>query len=352
MTKTNPGHFFEDFKVGQVLEHATPRTVTEGDRALYGALYPTRFAIPSSAQFAASVGLDPAPVEDLIAFHIAFGKTVPDVSLNAVANLGYAECRFHRPVVPGDTLSTASEVIGLKENSNGRTGVVYVRSTATNQRGEIALDWARWVMVHKRDAAAPAPETVVPELAAVVAPEELVLPEGLDFTTYDFAAAGEPHRWDDYEVGEKIDHVDGVTLTDAEHMLATRLWQNTAKVHFNTEARPDGTRLIYGGHIISMARALSFNGLANAQLIAAINAGAHTAPAFAGDTVYAWSEVLDKAETAAPGVGALRLRLVATKGRDESMTLRDGDPSTGSGGTGKYAPGVLLDLDYWALVPR
>jgi 2-methylfumaryl-CoA hydratase len=344
MSKTNPGNFFEDFTIGQVLEHATPRTVTEGDRALYGSLYPTRFAVPSSAEFAASVGLSPAPVEELIAFHIAFGKTVPDISLNAVANLGYAECRFHQPVVPGDTLRTSSEVIGLKENSNGKSGVVYVRSTATNQRGEVALDWARWVMVHKRDHGAPAPETVVPELAAAVAPGDLVLPAGLDFTSYDFGAAGEPHRVDDYEVGEKIDHVDGVTLTDPEHMLATRLWQNTAKVHFNVEARPDGARLIYGGHVISMARALSFNGLANAQLIAAINAGAHTSPAFAGDTVYAWSEVLDKAETSAPGVGALRLRLVATKGRDESMTLRGED--------GKYAAGVLLDLDYWALIPR
>ena len=344
MTKTNPGNFFEDFTVGQVIEHATPRTVTEGDRALYNALYPTRFAIPSSAQFAASVGLDPAPVEDLVAFHIAFGKTVPDISLNAVANLGYAECRFHRPVVPGDTLSTRSEVIGLKQNSNGKSGVVYVRSTATNQRGEVALDWARWVMVHKRDQEAAAPETVLPDLADAVAPEDLVVPAGLDFTGYDFTAAGEPHRFDDYAVGEKIDHVDGVTLTDSEHMLATRLWQNTAKVHFNTQARPDGNRLIYGGHVISMARALSFNGLANAQLIAAINAGAHAAPAFAGDTVYAWSEVLDKAEVGAPGVGALRLRLVATKGRDESMTLRGDD--------GKYAPGVLLDLDTWVFVPR
>jgi len=344
MSKTNPGNFFEDFTVGQVLEHATPRTVTEGDRALYGALYPTRFAVPSSAEFAASVGLQPAPVEELIAFHIAFGKTVPDISLNAVANLGYAECRFHQPVVPGDTLRTTSEVIGVKENSNGKSGVVYVRSTATNQRGEVALDWARWVMVHKRDHAAPAPEAVVPTLAAALDPSDLVIPAGLDFSDYDFAAAGEPHRWSDYEVGEKIDHVDGVSLTDPEHMLATRLWQNTAKVHFNTEARPDGTRLIYGGHVISMARALSFNGLANAQLIAAINAGAHTSPAFAGDTVYAWSEVLDQAETGAPGVGALRLRLVATKGRDESMTLRGED--------GKYAAGVLLDLDYWALIPR
>lgn len=343
MSKTNPGNFFEDFTIGQVIEHATPRTVTEGDRAVYGSLYPTRFAIPSSASFAAAVGLDPHPVEDLIGFHIAFGKTVPDISLNAVANLGYAECRFVRPVVPGDTLRTTSTVIGLKQNSNGKSGVVYVRSVATNQNDEVAIEWARWVMVHKRDVEAPAPEPVIPELASVVAATDLAIPSGLDFAGYDFAAAGEAHRWGDYEVGEKIDHVDGVTLTDPEHMLATRLWQNTAKVHFNTQARPDGKRLVYGGHIISLARALSFNGLANAQLIAAINAGAHTAPAFAGDTVYAWSEVLDKAETATPGVGALRLRLVATRDRDESMTLRGDD--------GKYAPGVLLDLDLWALIP-
>ncbi|MFC6153827.1 MaoC family dehydratase [Nocardioides yefusunii] len=344
MAKTNAGNFFEDFTVGQVIEHATPRTITEGDRALYGAIYPTRFALPSSSEFAHQVGLTDAPVEELIAFHVAFGKTVPDISLNAVANLGYAECRFKRPVVAGDTLTTTSEVIGLKQNSNGKSGVVYVRSTAVNQREEIAIEWARWVMVHKRDVDAPAPETVIPDLAGSVAPESLIIPEGLDFSEYDFASAGEEHRFDDYTVGEKIDHVDGVTLTDAEHMMATRLWQNTAKVHFNTEARPDGRRLVYGGHVISLARALSFNGLANAQLIAAINAGSHVAPAFGGDTVYAWSEVLEKADTDAPGVGALRLRLVATSGRDESMTLRGED--------GKYAPGVLLDLDYWAFVPR
>ncbi|MDZ7676020.1 MAG: MaoC family dehydratase [Acidimicrobiales bacterium] len=342
-TKTDPGNHFEDFRLGQVIEHATPRTVTSGDRALYSALYPTRFALGSSVEFAATCGLDPAPVEELIGFHIAFGKTVPDISLNAVANLGYAECRFHRPVVAGDTLRATSEVIGLKQNSSGKTGVVWVRSTARNQRDETVIDWARWVMVHKWDLDAPAPDTAVPELAEAVAADDLVIPPGLDFANYDFVAAGEPHRLGDYEVGEQIDHVDGVTLTDAEHMMATRLWQNTAKVHFNTEARDGGDRLIYGGHIISLARALSFNGLANAQLIAAINGGAHTAPAFAGDTVYAWSEVLDVAETPAPGVGALRLRLVATKGRDESMTRRDDED--------KYRPDVLLDLDYWAFCP-
>ena len=342
MSKTNPGNYFEDFSVGQVLHHATPRTITEGDIALYTALYGMRFAVQSADSFAMDIGYEAAPIDDLLVFHMVFGKTVPDISLNAVANLGYADCKFVQPVYPGDTVSTTSKVIGLKENSNGKTGVVYVRSTGRNQLGEIVLDYVRWVMVRKRDLDAPAPETVVPELAKSVAASDLVIPEGLDFTDYDFTLAGEDHRWGDYEVGEQIDHVDGVTIEEAEHMMATRLWQNTAKVHFDTSARPDGSRLIYGGHVISMARTLSFNGLANAQMIVGLNGGAHANPCLAGTTVRAWSEVLDKAETSAPGVGAIRLRLVATKG---------GAPFELKGEDGKYLPDVLLDLDYWALMP-
>lgn len=342
--KTNPGRFFEDYTVGQVIAHAVPRTVAEGERALYHALYPARHALYSSDEFAAACGLDGSPVDDLIAFHVVFGKTVPDVSLNAVANLGYAEGRWLRPVWPGDTLRSESEVIGLKENSNGKSGVVYVRTRGLNQMDEVVLEYVRWVMVRKRDAASPAPQTVLPDLQAVVPPEDLVIPEGLDFSDYDFTLAGEPHRWGDYEIGEKIDHVDGVTIEEAEHMIATRLWQNTAKVHFDATFREDGKRLIYGGHVISMARALSFNGLANAQMIVALNGGAHANPCFAGDTVKAWSEVLDKAETEAPGVGAIRLRLVAVKQGAAEFALKGED--------GKYAPEVLLDLDYWALMPQ
>ncbi|TCL08545.1 L-erythro-3-methylmalyl-CoA dehydratase [Shimia isoporae] len=342
MAKTNSGRFFEDYSLGQVIEHAVPRSVGAGERALYHALYPARHALYSSDEFARASGLPQSPLDDLAAFHVVFGKTVPDVSLNAVANLGYAEGRWLRPVYAGDTLRSSSEVIGLKQNSNGKTGVVYVRTRGVNQRDEVVMEYVRWVMVRKRDIDAPAPETVVPELSKVIDPADLVIPEGLNFSNYDFGQAGEDHRWDDYEVGETIDHVDGVTLEEAEHMMATRLWQNTAKVHFDATFRPDGQRLIYGGHIISLARALSFNGLANAQMIVGLNGGAHANPAFSGLTVKAWSEVLDKAETSAPGVGAIRLRLVATKG---------GAPFELKGDDGKYLPDVLLDLDYWALMP-
>ncbi|MFC3613043.1 MaoC family dehydratase [Lutimaribacter marinistellae] len=342
--KTNPGRYFEDYAVGQTLVHAVPRTVSGGERALYHALYPARHALYSSDEFARACGLPASPIDDLAAFHVVFGKTVPDVSLNAVANLGYAEGRWLKPVYQGDTLRSESEVIGLKQNSNGKTGVVYVRTRGLNQRDETVMEYVRWVMVRKKNLEAGAPETVLPDLKPALDASDLVIPDGLDFSNYDFSLAGEPHRWGDYEVGETIDHVDGVTIEEAEHMMATRLWQNTAKVHFDLTFRPEG-RLIYGGHVISMARALSFNGLANAQMIAGLNAGAHANPCFAGDTIKAFSEVLDKAETAAPGVGAIRLRLVATKGDVQDVHNGQKDEK------GRYKTDILLDLDYWALMP-
>ena len=347
--KTEPGNFFEDFSLGQVLRHATPRSLTEGDRALYTALTGARFALHASDEFARALGLPGAPLDDLLVFHVVFGKTVPDVSRNAAANLGYAACSFGVPVYPGDTLSTTSRVIGLRENSNRKTGVVYVRSSGTNQRGETVLDYVRWVMVNKRDPDAPAPAPLVPELPEAVSPDALQVPPGLDLSGYDTGLAGSRHLWDDYEVGERIDHIDGMTLEEAEHQIATRLYQNTARIHFDLHAVKQGRfgrRVVYGGHIISLARALSFNGLANAFRIAAINGGRHSAPSFAGDTLYAWSEVLEK--VALPGradLGALRLRMVATK--DQPCA---GFPLKGA--DGKPHPAVVLELDATLLMPR
>ena len=351
MTKAWAGNFFEDFRLGQRLVHATPRTVGDGERALYIALTGSRFALASSDVFAQACGLPRAPLDDLLVFHVAFGKTVPDLSLNAIANLGYAELRFGAPVYPGDTLATTSEVIGLKQASSGDSGIVWVRSTCRNQRQDLVLQWVRWVLVRKRDNAAPAPETVVPTLAQRVAPESLSLGE-LRFDRYDFALAGSPDRWGDYRVGETIDHLDGMTLEEAEHQLATRLYQNTARVHFDQAQQKTsrfGRRLVYGGHVISLARALSFNGLANAQRILAINAGTHANPCFAGDTLYAWSEVLETAPLAGRGdAGLLRLRTLALKDRPAS-SFPGGDPRPGP--DGKRDPAVLLDLDYWVALP-
>src|SRR5271169_2287266 len=349
MSKTSPGNFFEDFRIGQVIRHATPRTVTTGDVALYNGLFGPRFAVQSSDEFAKAIGYPRSPIDDLLVFHIVFGKTVPDVSLNAVANLGYAGCYFRSPVYPGDTLSALSEVIGLKENSSRKTGIVYVRTTGYKEDSTPVLEYVRWVMVRKRDEAAPAPGDHVPRLPTVLDPK--VLGEAcpaLDTKAYDLALAGSAFKFDDYAVGERIDHVDGLTVEEAEHQIATRLYQNTARIHFDlfsAKLGRFGRRLIYGGHVISLARVLSFNGLANAFHVAAINGGRHVAPLFAGVTIFAWSEVLAKSEL--PGrtdVGALRLRTIATRDRPcDDFPAKTGD---------EYDPSVLLDLDYWVLMPR
>lgn len=345
MTKSNPGHYFEDFYIGMELNHVTPLTVSDGDISLYRSLTGARHALYSASTFATANGYDQLPVDPLLAFHVVFGKTVPDISLNAVANLGYADGRFPVAVYPGDTLRAVSTVIGLKQNSNGKTGVVYVRTRGFNQRDEEAVSYVRWVMVNKREPSSPAPETLIPELPDVVDPKALRFARS--YAGWDDGLAGSSHRFDAYEIGEKINHVDGMTVEEAEHQIATRLYQNTAKVHFDGHGQKQsrfGKRLIYGGVVISIARALSFNGLANAAEMIAINGGTHTGPLFAGDTVYAWSEVLDKAELS-DTVGALRLRLVAVKDQDPgAFALRGED--------GKYAPGVCLDFDFWAAIPR
>jgi len=347
--KAGGGNLFEDFRLGQEIAHATPRTVTTGDMSLYVGLTGSRFALHSSDEFARALGHSRAPVDDLLVFHFIIGKTVPDISLNAIANLGYADFRLGVPVYPGDTLSARSTVIGLKENSNRQTGVVHVRSTGINQRGETVLDYARWVMVRKRDPNAPVAASSVPDLPAAVTPNRLILPPAFDAQRYDFTAAGSPHRWGDYDVGEKIDHRDGMTIEESCHITATRLYQNTARVHFNQHVEKEGRfgrRIVYGGHVMSIARAHSFNGLANAFRIAAINSGAHVGPSFAGDTIYAWSEVREKAEM--PGrrdIGALRLRTVAAKDHD-CADFPD------KGADGKPHPAVVLDLDYWVFMPR
>jgi len=330
-SKNNPGNYFEDFRLGQKIRHAAPRTVTVGDVALYNGLFGARFAVQSSDEFARAIGYPRAPLDDLLVFHVVFGKTVPDISLNAVANLGYADCRFLKPVYPGDTLSAESEIIGLKENSNRKTGIVYVRSRGFNQGGAPVIDYARWVMVRKRDETAVVPEERVPQLPKAVEPSALgAACPAIDASAYDAVLAGSPHRFGDYKAGEKIDHVDGMT------------------VHFNLFAQSKdrfGKRLIYGGHVISLARALSFNGLANAFHVAAINGGRHVAPLFAGLTVFAWSEVLATADVRGRSdIGALRLRTVATKDKPcADFPYKEGED---------YDPAVILDLDYWVLMPK
>jgi 2-methylfumaryl-CoA hydratase len=278
---------------------------------------------------------------------------VPDISHNATANMGYADVRFLRPVYPGDTLIAESEVIGLREVSSGEAGIVYVRTRGTNQKGQEVLSFVRWVMVPKRDRDQAKGVNEVPQLPAVVAADRLPVPDTLNLQRFpDLAwAFGSTARWDDYEAGERLDHPDAMTVEEADHVQATRLYHNTAQVHFDAHGAKTskfGRRVVYGGHVISVAMALAQNGLQTALRVAAWNGGAHVAPTFAGDTLRAFTQVIERAEL--PGrkdVGAVRLRLSAVKNVDGSE-LGQIPPLL----SGTKDPRIVLELDYWALFPR
>jgi 2-methylfumaryl-CoA hydratase len=352
--KVNAGNFFEDFQSGTTLTHSVPRTITEGDCALYIGLTGDRRPLHCSAEFARSLGFERETVNELLVFHMVFGKSVNDVSLNAVANLGYAGLRFMMPVYPGDTLRSVSQVLGKKENASGQNGIVWVHTIGQNQRGHRVLEYSRWVMVNKRDPGTPTGADDRPAMPAQVLPAELIPPGALELSHYETWPAGGRAFFEDYEPGERIHHLDGMTIEEAEHAIATRLYQNTAKVHFDGHAAKTtrfGKRLVYGGHIISLAWAQAFNGLEHALGILAFNGGTHSNPTFAGDTIYAYSEVLERAELPRrPEAGALRLRLVAVKNADptrEEIPLK-----VEKDGRQSYHPNVVLYLDLWFLMPK
>jgi 2-methylfumaryl-CoA hydratase len=346
--KINSGNFFEDFTIGQKIVHPLPRTISDGDVSLYIAFTGSRFALHSSDILAQEFGYTKKPLDDLLMFHLTFGKSVQDISLNAIANLGYAEVSFPNPVYVGDTVNLVTEIIGLKENSNGKSGVVYVRSIGYNQDGLEILNLIRWVMIHKRNKGEMSGINDIPAFAKTTPiQKELSVPVARNIDT---SATGGEYFWEDYEVGERLNHIEGITIDNSDHTLATKLYQNNAKVHFNDhmmQSTPMKQRLMYGGHVISIARSISFNGLQNAQWIYAINSGAHSNPTYAGDTIYAYSEVLEKIELEnRDDIALLRLRTIALK----NMTPLEIESPKGD--DGKYLPNVVLDLDYTVVIPK
>jgi 2-methylfumaryl-CoA hydratase len=346
--KQNDGNYFDDFKIGQVLQHGVPRTITESDATLYLALTGNRFALNCALTVAEQCGFSSMPLDNFLVFHIAFGKTVNDISLNAVANLGYAEVRFSRPCYAGDTLTVTSEVIGLKLNSSGKNGVVYVHSKALNQNSETVVSWKRWVMVNaKTDGLKNTQQPQIPQLLSSVSDEIPAIPSAIDCSSWQNYLSDSQDRLENFAVGDKIVHRDGITINHSEHSMATRLYQNNARVHFDGAFMQDsanGQRLVYGGHIISICRALSYNGLGNGLWVSSINGGSHTNPSFAGDTIYSQSEILEvKTIEGREDLGLLRIRQIGTKNIAPETIAQVSEVKNNRT---TYHPSVVLDLDF------
>ena len=125
----------------------------------------------------------------------------------------------------------------------------------------VVLSYFRWLMMRKKEGMISNFPNKIPEMPDKVNCKEFILPEKLNYKKWSDQTTGSPFFFNDYSIGEEINHLDGQTIEEAEHQLATRLYQkNNARVHFNQHVEKDGRfgrRIIYGGYIISLARAIS-----------------------------------------------------------------------------------------------
>ena len=347
------GNFLEDFQYGDIIHHAIPRSITSGDASMFLGLTGTRYPLFCAKNFANSLGYDSTPVDDILLFNIAFGRTVQDISLNAVANLGYAEVIFHSPVFFGDTVSSQSEIIGIKENSNKTNGIVYVHSSSFNQHDKMVLSWKRWVMIPKRDKNKTIKEVLPKNIKPEVAVERMNIPGFLKTNNFNDIASGSSLRWEDYHKNDEINHSRGLTIDEASHTLATHLYQNDAKLHFNAhqmKASPFKRRLVYGGHVISLCRSIAHEGFENNLMMTAIHAGTHSNPVLADDTLYAKTIITGKHELPNhKDIGVLKLKLIGIKNQIPSSLKSIYQENVESK---IYNKNVVLDLDYSIVVPK
>lgn len=145
------GRFLEDFRVGDVYRHWPGRTITEADNIQFSLMTMNRHPMHCDANFAARSEFGKPLVNSALTLAIVVGMTVDDVSLNAIANLGWKEIRLTAPVFPGDTVYARSEVLDVRESrSRPGQGIVTTRTEGMKADGTVFLTFERMSLVPKR----------------------------------------------------------------------------------------------------------------------------------------------------------------------------------------------------------
>lgn len=145
------GRFLEDFQVGDVYRHAHGRTISETDNTWFTLLTSNTHQVHVNADYAAKTEFGRPLVVSTLTLAIVTGLSVPDVSQNAVANLGWEDVRLEAPVFAGDTLYAESEVLEVRPSrSRPGQGIVRVRTRGFNQRDETVMEFERTVLVYGR----------------------------------------------------------------------------------------------------------------------------------------------------------------------------------------------------------
>lgn len=295
------GNFLEDFRAGRVFRHKRGKTITEGLFNAFTDFTMTTNPLSKNRRYAEAFGFRGLVVPPGLVMNVAFSQTVEDVSENARANLEYIAMRFGAIVYIGDTIEVETTVLGVKPSSKDPDrGIVHVRSTGRNQHGRVVITFERKVQVWKSDLAATVDDA---EAAAPAVECELELPAydpKRDYRSLAHLTSPEGY-FEDLTPGDLIEHSRGRTIT-SEHIALTAQLDNTSQVHCNQfmiDENPSryigGQLIVYGGIPFDVCLGLSCPDVGeNALGDVVYRSGRHTAPVFAGDTIFAATEIRAK----------------------------------------------------------
>ncbi len=333
------GNFLEDFKPGHIFRHKGGKTVTEGLFTTFTEFAMTSNPLAKNARYARAYGFEGLLCPPGLTMLVGFSQTVEDVSENARANLEYIDMRFGAPVYVGDTIEVSTKVLNVRTSSSRpNLGIVHVQSVARKNVGTrdeaVVMAWQRKVQVYKRDPDAPIHD-------GEAEPEQVDCPlwlppydEKTDYKSLAHLSSSDSY-FEDFQPGTLIEHSRGRTMT-SEHIHLTAVLDNTSQVHCNQfmiDQNPKqyvgGQLIIYGGIPFVLCLGLSSPDVGdNALGDVVYPTGRHTAPLFAGDTVFAATEVLEKRDF--PGradLGILETRLLGHKfERSEGAEEEDAPP--------------------------
>jgi 2-methylfumaryl-CoA hydratase len=311
------GNFLEDFRLGHTYRHKGGRTISEGIAAHFTDGSFTASPLHKNLRYAQAYGFERLVCPPGLVMAVAFSQTVEDISENARANLEYIDMRFGAPVYVGDTIETETTILGVRgSSSQPDRGVAHVQSVARKQTGEIVIAYQRKVQVFKRDGKAKLDEGEIPPRQVDV---QAILPAYDAKRRYAELAhlTNDDTYFEDFNPGDTIEHSRGRTMTE-EHIFLTGMLDNLSQVHCNQTmidrdpARYLGGRLVvYGGIPFALCLGLSSPDVADNALADLVYAtGRHTAPIFAGDTVFASTEIRGKRDFAGRAdLGVLELTL-------------------------------------------
>lgn len=151
MQAANIGNYYEDFKVGEVINHSLSKTIFESDNNLFSLLTMNYHPVHTNAHYANSQQHGKILVVGTLVFSLVVGFTVPDISGKAIANLDYEKIEHLAPVFIGDTLYARTEILEARESrSKSDRGVIYVETTGYNQLGKDVIRFRRHVLVKKK----------------------------------------------------------------------------------------------------------------------------------------------------------------------------------------------------------